>query len=136
MRADESALIEKSGTALNRDLMLPANTGPRLEALARRGVRVLLVFSEKDPALGYFRKLYGRSFERLSQLPGMSVVVLPTSAHGPAADDSAAGAYADAIRSWVEGAGFAAPPKPRTAEVPPPGLLSPHYLARRSHESR
>jgi hypothetical protein len=101
-RADEKALIAQSGARFTGHLMMPDNVGPRLEALARRGVRVLLILSESDIALGYFRKLYGRAFEGLKRISGMSAVILPTPAHVLTLDDSAAGALSAAICSWAE----------------------------------
>lgn len=128
VRTDEKTLIASSKAAVNRDLMMPDNIGPRLEALARRGVRILLVFSDHDPGLGYFRKRYGKSFQRLSQEPGMSVEVLSTAAHRLTLDDSASKGFADTMRRWAESARFLARqtsspddlPRPRAAPSPDP----------------
>ena len=112
---------------------MPDNIGPRLEALAERGVRVLLVFSDQDPGLGYFRKRYGKSFERLSQEPGMSVEVLSTAAHRLTLDDSAASGLTDTMRRWAEGARFLARQTSSPDDLPrPPPAPSPDRMAGRA----
>jgi hypothetical protein len=101
-RVNEKQLIAESGARFNGDLMMPDNAGARLEALGRRGVRVLLLFSEGDIALSYFRKLYGKSFEGLSGAPGISAEMLATPEHVLTRDDHAAGALSEAICRWAE----------------------------------
>ena len=123
--ADDKALIAKSGAQFTHDLMLPDNVCARLESLAARGVRVLLMFSEKDPALGYFRKVYGQTFERLN---GMSAEVLSTPAHVMTLDDAAAGIFADATCRWAEHARFVARQQPQFDDAPPSSTLSARYL--------
>lgn len=118
-RTDEKELIAKSGARFNGDMMMPDNVGPRLEALAGRGVRVLLIFSENDIALGYFRKLYGRSFDGLNEVPGMSAEVLPTPAHILTLDDSAAGVFSETVCRWAERALLVDRRAPRPADPPP-----------------
>jgi hypothetical protein len=125
VRADEKTLIESSKATVNRDLMMPDNIGPRLEALAERGVRVLLVFSDQDPGLGYFRKRYGKSFERLSQHPGMSVEVLSTDAHRLTLDDSAASGFADTMRRWAESTRFLVRQTSSPHDLPRPPVPDP-----------
>ena len=135
VRADEKTLIASSKATVNRDLMMPDNVGPRLEALAERGVRVLLVFSDHDPGLGYFRKRYGKSFERLSRQPGMSVEVLSTAAHRLTLDDSASIGFADTMRRWAESARFLARQKASPDDPPQPRAVpSADYAASRADE--
>jgi pimeloyl-ACP methyl ester carboxylesterase len=133
VRADEKTLIERSKATVNRDLMMPDNIGPRLEALAERGVRVLLVFSDQDAGLGYFRKRYGKSFTRLRQQPGMSVEVLSTAAHRLTLDDSAASGLADTMRRWAESTQFLAHQRSSSDDLPqPPVFPSPDRVASRA----
>jgi hypothetical protein len=101
-RTNEKELIAKSGAQFSGQLMMPDNVGPKLEALVKRGVRVLLIFSESNIALGYFRKLYGKTFEGLSKVPGMSTEILSTPAHILTLDDSAAEAFSETICRWAE----------------------------------
>jgi hypothetical protein len=123
-RTDEKNLIAESRAQFNGDLMMPDNVGPRLEALAERGVRVLLLFSESDIALGYFRRLYGRSFARLNEVPGMSAEVLSTPAHILTLDDAAAGAFSEAICRWAERERLAYRHVPRSADASPPFAMA------------
>lgn len=134
-RTDEKTLIASSKATVNRDLMMPDNIGPRLEALAERGVRVLLVFSDRDPGLGYFRKRYGKSFARLSQVPGMSVEVLSTAAHRLTLDDSASSGLTDTMRRWAESARFLAR-QTSSPDDPPrrPAAPSPDSIAGRADQ--
>jgi dienelactone hydrolase len=135
MRADEKTLIASSKAAVNRDLMMPDNIGPRLEALAARGVRVLLVFSDKDPGLGYFRKRYGKYFERLSRQPGMSVEVITTAAHRLTLDDSASSGLEDTMRRWAESARFLARQMSSPDDLPqPPAVTSSDHIADQANE--
>ena len=71
LRADEKDLI--ATTSLNKDLTLPDRIPERLRTLAERGVRILLAFSQNDEGLGYFREQYGKSFEKLREVPGVAV---------------------------------------------------------------
>jgi pimeloyl-ACP methyl ester carboxylesterase len=120
VRSNEKELIAQSGAQFKGDLMMPDNVGPRLEALAGRGVRILLVFSESDIALGYFRRLYGRSFARLNAIPGMSAEVLSTPAHIFTLDDAAAGPFSDTICRWAGRERFADRRVPQVIEPSPP----------------
>jgi hypothetical protein len=136
VRTDEKTLIATSPKAtVSRDLMMPDNIGPRLEALAKRGVRVLLVFSDHDPGLGYFRKRYGRSFQRLSQSPGMSVEVLTTAAHRLTLDDSASSGLEETMRRWAERARFLARQTSSPDDLPrTPAAPSPDDIADRADQ--
>jgi len=107
LHAEEKDLIATAD--LNRDLTLPDRIPERLVALAARGVRILLAFSQKDEGLGYFRTQYGKSFEKLSAVPGVSVEVLPTDAHVLSLDDSASGALAKFISRWASERSFTTP---------------------------
>jgi hypothetical protein len=118
-RTDEKELIAKSGARFKGDMMMPDNVGPRLEALTRSGLRVLLIFSENDIALGYFRKLYGRSFDGLNEVPGMSAEILSTPAHILTLDDSAAGAFSETICRWAERERLVDRRVPRSADPSP-----------------
>jgi hypothetical protein len=99
-RAAEKDLIAKS--IHNKDLTLPDQVPARLRALTKRGLKTLMVFSQKDAGLDYFRRLFGTAFDGLSAIPGVSFDVLPTAAHVISLDDFAAGALADCIGRWVE----------------------------------
>jgi hypothetical protein len=60
--------------------------------------------------LDYFRKLYGKQFERLRGTPRVSVEILRTSEHVISLDDTAAKTFADAIARWASSADFQAVP--------------------------
>lgn len=103
-RMDEKTLAEKTNDS--GDLAFPDRIDDRLRGLAARGARIFMVFSETDAGLDYFRKLYGKQFERLQGVPRVSVEVLRTSEHVISLDDSAAKTFADAISHWAGSAGF------------------------------
>ena len=118
LRADEKKLIATA--SLNRDLTLPDRIPERLRELADRGVRTLLGFSQNDEGLGYFRAQYGKSFERLREVPGVSVEVLSTDAHVLSLDDWATGALTEIVSRWATDSRFATRQGqcPRRGELP------------------
>src|SRR4030095_589267 len=83
----------------------------RLRTLAERGVRILLGFSQADEGLAYFRAQYGKSFEKLRNVPGVAVEVLSTDAHVLSLDDWATEALTEIISRWAP-ASSCATPKP------------------------
>jgi pimeloyl-ACP methyl ester carboxylesterase len=104
IRVDEKALINRSGH--NEDLTIPDRFDERLRGLTRRGVKVLLAFSQNDEGLSYFRKLYGQSFEKVSRIPGVSFDLIRTDTHILSNDDAAAGTLMRLIARWIEDAAF------------------------------
>jgi hypothetical protein len=114
-RISEQQLIDQSGH--NKDATMPDRFDERVGHLVRRGVKVLMAFSENDEGLTYFRRLYGRSFEWLEAVPGLSIELLPTTTHIPSHDSAAANALVSMVDRWAHDSGFTAstPIRPRTA---------------------
>jgi pimeloyl-ACP methyl ester carboxylesterase len=104
-RISEQKLIDESGH--NKDATMPDRFEERVGQLVRRGVKVLMAFSENDAGLTYFRKLYGQSFERLATVPGLSIDLLPTLTHIPSHDSAAASALVSMVNRWARDSGFA-----------------------------
>ena len=120
-RISEKTLIDQSGH--NRDGTMPDRFDERVGDLHRRGVSVLMAFSENDVGLTYFRRLYGQSFERLESTPGLSIELLPTTTHIPSHDSAAASALVTIVDRWARDSGIAASPtvrddKPRASGPP------------------
>jgi hypothetical protein len=118
-RISEQKLIDESGH--NKDATMPDRFEERVGQLVRRGVKILMAFSENDVGLTYFRKLYGASFEGLVKVPGLSIDLLPTLTHIPSHDTAAANALVNMVNRWAHDSGFApsTPTRPRSASPPP-----------------
>jgi hypothetical protein len=99
-RRDEKSLIEKF--IYNKDLTLPADIGGRLKDLAFRGVATLIIFSENDVSLDYFRQVFGKSLAELRRLPNVRVEVLSRTPHVISHDDEAAQMTVDFITHWAK----------------------------------
>ncbi len=69
-----------------------------------------MAFSENDAGLTYFRRLYGKSFQRLKAMPGLSIKLLSTETHIPSHDEAAASALVSMVDRWAHDSGFATPP--------------------------
>lgn len=104
-RIPEQALIDQSGH--NQDATMPDRFDERVRDLLRRGVKVLMAFSENDPGITYFRRLYGQSFERLKSMPGLSIELLATTTHIPSHDNAAASALVSMVDRWAHDSGYA-----------------------------
>lgn len=104
-RIPERALIDQSGH--NQDATMPDRFDERVRDLLRRGVKVLMAFSENDPGITYFRRLYGQSFERLKSMPGLSIELLATTTHIPSHDNAAASALVSMVDRWAHDSGYA-----------------------------
>jgi len=126
-RISEQTLIDQSGH--NQDATMPDRFDKRVADLVRRGVKVLMAFSENDPGLAYFRKLYGQSFERLESVPGLSIELLSTTTHIPSHDSAAASALVSMVDRWAHDSGFGMPSPSRDnqprAPSPPARPLRP-----------
>jgi pimeloyl-ACP methyl ester carboxylesterase len=116
----EQTLIDQSGH--NQDATMPDRFDERAGNLVRRGVNVLMAFSENDVGLTYFRRLYGQSFERLESTPGLSIKLLPTTTHIPSHDSAAASVLVSIVDRWAHDSGFAAPPVRDDGPTSPPVL--------------
>jgi len=110
-RISEQALIDRSGH--NQDATMPDRFDQRVRDLLRRGVKVLMAFSENDAGLTYFRKLYGQSFQRLKAMPGLSIKLLSTETHIPSHDAAAASALVSMVDRWAHDSGFDTLPSSR-----------------------
>jgi hypothetical protein len=105
-RISEQHLIDESGH--NGDATMPDRFDERVRHLARRGVKILLTFSENDEGLTYFRRVYGQSFESVESVPGLFIGLLPTLTHIPSHDTAAASALVRMVDRWARDSGFAA----------------------------
>jgi hypothetical protein len=123
-RISEQHLIDQSGH--NQDATMPDRFDERVGHLVRRGVKILIAFSENDEGLSYFRRLNGQSFERLEAVRGLSIELLPTMTHIPSHDTAATSALVGMVNLWAHDSGFTTPTptRPRT-ESPGARTLQP-----------
>ena len=121
-RISEKELIDQSGH--NQDATMPDRFDERVGHLVRRGVKVLMAFSENDEGLTYFRRLYGESFEGMEAVPGLSIELLPTTTHIPSHDNAAATALVSMVDRWAHDSGFTTPPAthPRSPPAASPNV--------------
>ena len=97
---------------------MPDRFDERVRDLVRRGVRVLMAFSENDEGLTYFRRLYGQAFERLEAMSGLSIELIATTTHVPSFDAAAASALVGMVERWAHDSGFASPESKPSAASP------------------
>jgi hypothetical protein len=87
---------------LNQDIMLPPDFDRRLEILSReRGMPVLLVFSENEAGLEYFRRFYRKTLRRLIAAGSLRLEVIDTQVHDFSARDDSALRLNDVVADWV-----------------------------------
>ena len=104
LNRDENPADLQSTTALDlkQDMVLPVDFDRRLETLLQeRRMPMLLVFSENEAGLEYFKRSYRKTLRRLVAEGGLRFEVIDTQVHDFSARDDSALRLNDLVADWV-----------------------------------
>ena len=94
--------VQSTALDLKQDMVLPPDFERRLESLLQERRRsVLLVFSENQASLEYFRRFYRKTLRRLVAAGSLRFEVLDTQVHDFSARDDSALLLNDIVADWV-----------------------------------
>jgi hypothetical protein len=88
--------------ALVGDTTLPVNLDDALNSLSERGVKLLVICSENDPSLYFFRNNYGRDLSGLKSDPNISIEVLATAPHVFSEDQEVTARFENIVFHWAQ----------------------------------